>query len=163
MHLTGFLFTCIAGSLLHFVYAWTSQNKIAAAFAATNESTWEHLKLLWVPIAVFSVIEFFAYGRQQKNFLSVKYLSAVVGMAVITVVFYTYSGILGAHYEVVDIALYYIAAAISWRFSYKYMQTDRFSSPFTVPVCRVLACVTAVCFVVFSYSPPAIGIFTPPV
>ena len=162
IHTAGFVFTCFAGTLLHFLYDLTGQNKIVAAFAATNESTFEHLKLLWVPILVFSIVEFFIYGKEKENFLPVKYLSAVVGMAFITVVFYTYSGILGTNIPFVDISLYYIGAAISWAFSYKYMQTDRFSSPFAVPVCRVLAALTAVCFVVWTYSPPDIGVFISP-
>lgn len=162
IHIAGFVFTCLTGTLLHFLYDWTGQNRIIAAFAATNESTWEHLKLLWVPILLFGMVEFFVYGRKQKNFLPVKYLSAVSGMAFITVVFYTYSGILGKNYAVVDISLYYIAAVTVWRFSYKYMQTDRFSSPVAVPVCRVLATLTAVCFAVWSYNPPNLGIFLAP-
>lgn len=162
-HAAGFVFTCLAGTLLHFAYDLSGQNRIVAAFAATNESTWEHLKLLWVPMAVFGIFSYFLYGKNRKNFLSVTYLSAAVGMAFITVFFYTYSGVLGKSIDIVNIALYFIAAAISWYFSYKYMQTDRFSSPFVVPVCRVLAALTAVCFVVWSYNPPSLGIFISPV
>ena len=161
--LAGFLFTCIAGTLLHFLYDWTGQNKLVAAFAAINESTWEHLKLLWVPIVVFSVVEFFIYGKKRPNFLCVKYLSAVVGMTFITVAFYTYSGVLGRNLAFIDISLFFIGAALSWFFSYKYMQTDRFLPNVSVPVCRVLASLTAVCFVVWTYSPPALGIFISPV
>lgn len=158
-HIAGFLFTCIAGSLLHFVYDWSGQNSIVAAFAATNESTWEHLKLLWVPLVLFSAVEFFLYGRKKKNFLCVKYLSAVVGMTFITVAFYTYAGVLGKNIDFINIALYFVGAALSWRFSYKYMRTERFSSPVCVPVCRVLAALTVVLFIVFSYAPPDLGIF----
>ncbi|MBQ6863703.1 MAG: hypothetical protein IJO14_05645 [Clostridia bacterium] len=162
-HLAGFLFTSIAGVLLHFLYDWSGQNKIVAAFSATNESTWEHLKLLWVPLVLFSVFEFFIRGKKQKNFLCVRYLAALTGMTIITVVFYTYTGILGKSFDVVNILLFFSAAAATWFFSYKYMQTDRFSSPFTIPVCRVLAALTAVCFVVWTYSPPSFGIFISPV
>ncbi len=35
----------ILGSVLHFTYEWTGQNKFVAYFAAVNESTWEHIKL----------------------------------------------------------------------------------------------------------------------
>ena len=161
--IAGFVFTCIAGTLLHFLYDWSGQNKIVAAFAATNESVWEHLKLLWVPVLLFSIVGYFVYGKGRKNFLSVQYLSVLLGMSFITIVFYTYSGILGKNYALIDISLYYIGAALCWRFSYKNMQTERFSSPFIVPVCRVLAALTAVCFVVWTYSPPTLGIFISPV
>ncbi len=162
-HLAGFAFTSLVGSLLHFVYDWSGQNKIVAAFSATNESTWEHLKLLWVPLVLFSVFEFFLYGRKQKNFLCVKYLSSVVGMSVITVAFYTISGVIGKSIDLINISLFFIGAALAWKFSYKYMQTDRFSSPVCTPVCRVLAALTAVLFVVWTYNPPQFGIFISPV
>ncbi len=163
INLAGFVFTCVAGTLLHFLYDWTGENKVVAAFAAVNESTWEHLKLLWIPIVVLSIIEYFVYGKNRPNFLPVKYISAVVGMTFITVVFYTYSGALGRNLPFIDISLFFIGAALSWFFSYKYMQTDRFSSPIAIPVCRVLAALTAVCFVVWSYTPPNLGIFISPV
>ena len=162
-HLAGFVFSCIVGSLLHFVYDWTGQNKLAALFSATNESTWGHLKLLWVPLVLFSIFEFFLYGRKKKNFLCVKYLSAVVGMSFITIAFYTISGVIGKNIDIINIALFYIGAAIAWKFSYKYMQTERFSSPVCVPVCRVLAALTAVLFAVWTYNPPQLGIFVSPV
>lgn len=162
IHLAGFAFTCIAGSLLHFVYDWSGQNKVVAAFSATNESTWEHLKLLWIPLVLFGVLEYFLYGRKQKNFLCVKYLAAVVGMSFITIAFYTISGVIGKNIDVINVSLFFIGAALTWKFSYKYMQTDRFSSPVCIPVCRVLAALTAVCFVVWTYNPPQLGIFISP-
>ena len=38
--LTGLFVTLIFGNLLHFVYNWSGKDRIVAAFAATNESTW---------------------------------------------------------------------------------------------------------------------------
>ncbi len=163
IHIAGFVFTCIAGVILHFLYDLTGQNKVVAAFSAVNESTWEHLKLLWVPLVLFAVVEYFMYGKNQKNFVCVKYLAALVGMTCVTVLFYTYTGVLGKNVDFINILLYFIGAAAAWFFSYKYMQTDRFSSPFVVPVCRVLAALTAVCFVVWTYNPPSLGIFISPV
>ena len=51
--LAGFLFTGALGSLLHFTYEW-SGGLLTAAFSADNESTWEHMKLLFVPL--FAVV-----------------------------------------------------------------------------------------------------------
>ena len=163
IHLAGFLFTCVAGTLLHFAYDWSGKSKVVAAFSATNESTWEHLKLLWVPLVLFAILEYFLYGKKQKNFLCVKYLAAAVGMSFITIAFYTYTGVLGKNIDIINISLFFIGAALAWRFSYKSMQTDRFSCPVCTPVCRVLAALTAVVFVVWTYNPPHLGIFISPV
>ena len=44
----GFLFTAAVGALLHFSYDWSGGTVLAAAFSAVNESTWEHMKLLFL-------------------------------------------------------------------------------------------------------------------
>ena len=59
----GAAFTLIAGTLLHFVYGWSDRSLAMAPFAAVNESVWEHLKLLAVPMLLFAVVEYFCYGR----------------------------------------------------------------------------------------------------
>ena len=59
----GFAVTGLLGTLLHFVYEWTGENRIVAAFSAVNESTWEHMKLLFVPFLVFAVVEFIVFSE----------------------------------------------------------------------------------------------------
>ena len=54
--LAGFLWTVAAGTLLHFVYDWSGGNQIAAAFSGVNESTWEHMKLLFFPLFLSLII-----------------------------------------------------------------------------------------------------------
>ena len=56
----GLLWTLAAGNLLHFVYDWAGKSTVAALFAAVNESTWEHMKLLAVPWILFSLVEYIA-------------------------------------------------------------------------------------------------------
>ena len=56
--LSGFALTSLAGTLLHFLYDWTGENKIAALISGVNESTWEHMKLLYFPLLVYAIIEY---------------------------------------------------------------------------------------------------------
>ena len=55
--IVGFIATGLFGTLLHFVYEWTGGNRVIAVFSAVNESTWEHMKLLFIPFLVFTVVE----------------------------------------------------------------------------------------------------------
>ena len=66
--LAGALFTAALGTLLHFAYAWSGGWSVAAAFAAVNESTWEHMKLLFFPLFLFSVVQLCCLGRTYPNF-----------------------------------------------------------------------------------------------
>ena len=56
--MTGFLFTSILGTFLHFFFDLTGGNVVAALFSAVNESIWEHMKLLFFPMLIFSIIEY---------------------------------------------------------------------------------------------------------
>jgi Na+/H+-dicarboxylate symporter len=103
--ITGFIITILLGTLLHFTYDWSGQSPIAGALSPVNESVWEHLKMLIVPMLLFGIAEYFAYGDRQKNLIPVRFLSILVGIASILVLFYTYSGITGQHVPWLDIAI----------------------------------------------------------
>ena len=53
------LICLILGTLLHFTYDWSGENKIVAIFSAVNESTWEHLKLTFYPMTLMALIGVF--------------------------------------------------------------------------------------------------------
>ena len=57
----------IAGTLLHFAYDVSSNNLIVGLFTPVNESVWEHLKLVSLPIAIVSVIHYIL--KKQDKFL----------------------------------------------------------------------------------------------
>lgn len=62
--LAGFAFTSIGGTLLHFLYDLTGQSVVAAPFSAVNESTWEHMKLLFFPMFVFALVQSRFFGER---------------------------------------------------------------------------------------------------
>lgn len=46
------IFAMLFGTLLHFLFEWSGNNYIIASFSAINESTWEHLKLVFFPMFI---------------------------------------------------------------------------------------------------------------
>ena len=79
--IVGFAVTGLVGTLLHFVYGWSDGSRVAAAFSAVNESTWEHMKLLFLPYFVFAVVEFIVFSEAFRNFFAVKAVSILLGLA----------------------------------------------------------------------------------
>ena len=55
--LSGFAVTAIVGTLLHFLYEWLGEAWWIAPFSGVNESTWEHMKLLFWPMAIFALVQ----------------------------------------------------------------------------------------------------------
>ena len=88
----GFIFTSIAGTLLHFAYDWSNQSIFLAPFSAINESIWEHMKLLFFPMFVFAMIEYYFMGNEYDNFWCIKLLGITLGLLLIPTLYYTYTG-----------------------------------------------------------------------
>lgn len=107
--LGGFLFTGALGTLLHFVYEWSGGSVLAACFSAVNESTWEHMKLLFVPLFLFSLVQLCLLGRNYPNLPAVRALSVLTGLVLIPVLFYTYTGALGRSVTWANIAIFFLA------------------------------------------------------
>ena len=126
--LAGALFTAAMGTLLHFVYDWSGGWGAAAAFSAVNESTWEHMKLLFFPMFLFSVVQVCCLGRNYPNFLAARGVSTVTGVALIPVLFYTYTGVLGRHLLWADIAVFYLSVLGAFALDFRLLRRGRFTS-----------------------------------
>ena len=154
------LFTLLLGPLLHFVRKITN-NKIALIFGATNESTWEHLKLLFWPMAISFLPEYLIYGNRIPCFIQARVISILLGILFIICFFYTYTGILGKNLLPVDIATF-ILGTLS---AYLYSQNAYLYTP--TPYCSVtnnllhlsLFFALVFAFVLFTFRPPKIGLF----
>ena len=160
--LSGFIFVIVAGTILHFVYHWTGQNRIAGLFSPVNESTWEHLKLLFMPMLLYSIVEYFAIGKYFSNFIAAKVLGIVFGLLVIVAVFYTYTGIVGRHFLWADILTFVLGVAAAYAYGWRTIhQADAGMIPQFAAL--LIALVLAACFAIFTFYPPHIPLFLDPV
>lgn len=164
IHIVGAVFTLIVGTLLHFVWEWSGYSNLTAVFSAVNESTWEHLKLLFFPFILFSAIEYGLYGKHRDCFFTAKARAVLLGMLTIVVVFYTYTGILGKNYFLLDIGTFLLGVAASYLYSYQYLRDFlNTCTPGTEIFSLFIILILAVAFGVFTFYPPALGLFVSPV
>ena len=54
--LMGFALTSLFGTVLHFLYDLLGGAAWVAPFSGVNESTWEHMKLLFWPMLAFAAV-----------------------------------------------------------------------------------------------------------
>jgi hypothetical protein len=156
------LIACGLGTLLHFVYEWTGKNPLVGLFCPVNESTWEHLKLLFYPIMVVSIPEYLILRKQGNVFLCTKFLSALLGMGLTVVMFYTYVGVYGKNVDALNIILYFIAMAVAYIFSCH--RLENWNSCTVSPcICLMGICCMVILFAAFSVYPLPIGLFQPPI
>lgn len=69
-NLFRFIFISVLGVLLHFTYEWSGDNVVVGLFSAVNESTWEHLKLLFFPFLLLTILEVLLRGNMLRNSFS---------------------------------------------------------------------------------------------
>ncbi len=161
--LAGFLVTGALGSLLHFVYQWSGENQVAAAFSAVNESTWEHMKLLFFPLFLFSVVQVCVMGRNYPNFLAVRAVSILTGLVLIPVLFYTYTGVLGRSVDWVNIALFFLAALGAFLLDFRLLRRSRLSAPWQQILGLIVLWALAFCFVWCTFHPVELALWRDPV
>lgn len=161
--LAGFLFVGAAGTLLHFLYKWSGNNVFAAIISSVNESAGEHMKLLYVPLFLFSVVQICLMGRGYPNFLAVRAISALAAVALIPVLFYTYSGILGRMVSWVNIAIFFLADLAGFVMDYRLLRSGRFSSPWQQLTGLLVLWALAFFFVWCTFRPPMLGLWQDPV
>lgn len=158
----AFLFIGLLGTFGHFLYEWTGQNTIIGNFFPINESTWEHLKLIFFPTLIFSILEYNFIKREIKNYAPTITISVIAGMLSIIVLFYTYKGVLGYNVDYLNIAIYYIALIVSLIVKNKLIISEKLKSQGATTISLMVLFVIALLFIIFTYNPPAIAIFKKP-
>ncbi len=167
LNLFRFIFISILGVLLHFTYEWSNDNPAVGLFSAVNESTWEHLKLIFFPIFLLTMIEFLWAHIKEKplpeHYLPARTVGILSGMAFIVIVFYTLNGVLGRNYEFLNIALYFAgvmyALRVENRLLHKASNSYLYINDYVV---MTILAILAVAFFAFTKYPPELGIFADP-
>ena len=154
----GFVFTGIAGVLLHFLYDWTDNSIIVAPFSAVNESIWEHMKLLFFPMFVFALVEYKFIEKYYENFLCAKLAGTITGLLLIPIIYYTYTGVLGINADWFNIVIFFIAAGVAYYLENLLMR-NKLSFCKSSCVAFVILCFIAVLFVVMTFIQPKIPLF----
>ena len=161
--LWGFVFTGALGAVLHFLYGWSGENPAAAAFSGVNESTWEHMKMLFVPIFLCSVVQVCLTGRNYPDLPAVRAVSALTGLALIPVLFYTYTGILGRDVVWADIAIFFLADLGAFSLDFALLRRGRLSSGWQQILGLAVLWGLAFCFVWCTFRPVRLPLWQDPV
>lgn len=158
----GILFTVALGSLLHFVFEWSNQNRIVGFFSPINESTWEHIKMLAFPMLLFSGLEYIKTVPVYDNFIIAKALGILSGMLSIVMLFYTYTGVIGKNVTVVDITIFVLSVIIAYLVSCYLLKHRVFRSSIFQPIGVLIILAIIIAFMWFTFFPPKIPLFFDP-
>ena len=157
---SGFALTTFGGTILHFLYNWTGGSILVSPFSGVNESTWEHMKLLFWPLALFALVQRL-FSKDQKNYWCVKLVGILLGLVMIPVLFYTYNGVFDQSSDWINIAIFYFSAAMVFLFEWSAFKKDPLQCRYPRLAITVI-CLIGVLFVAFTFAPPKIPLFQDP-
>ena len=155
----SFFITAILGVLLHFTYELSDKNFIASIFSSINESTWEHLKLIFFPMLLSTIFGYLYFKKNYSNYLCARTISIIISMIFTIVFFYTYTGILGRNIAFVDISSFFISVLIGEYVTYKLANSD-FKCDKSIAIGFLVG--IFILFAVFTFNPPNIKLFEDP-
>lgn len=156
----GFVAVSVVGTLLHFLFDWTGGSLGAALISAVNESIWEHMKLIFVPMVVFALIQRWIFP-EIRGFWWVKLTGILTALALIPMLYYTYTGALGVNMDWLNIAIFFFAAGAAF-----WLEAVLFQSGKVCPLPELLAValigLIGSAFLVFTFATPEIPLFRDP-
>ncbi|MBC8535282.1 DUF6512 family protein [Feifania hominis] len=159
----GIGFGVLSAFLLHFLYGWCGFSPVVGFFSPVNESVFEHTKLVFFPYLLFALFEYLLLRRRGVvpcGFFETKSAGAMLAVVLTVSIYYLYSGILGTNLLVFDILIALGAVFCSYRFSCRRLHDG-------APACGraaafIAVSLTLLCYFVFTYRPPEIGLFFDP-
>ena len=156
----GFTIAVALGSLFHFLFEWTGL-LFLAPISAVNESTWEHMKILFFPMLIFAVVQYFFFRKQVKGFWWIKLIGIIVGVVSVPILFYTCNGAFGKTPDWLNITFFFLAAGLAYFVEYLLFYKD-FSVRYSWIAVLILAFLAGL-FVLFTFYPPKLPLFQDPI
>lgn len=158
----GFAVTSLGGTLLHFLYEWLGEAVWIAPLSSVNESTWEHMKLLFWPMFLYGIAQSFFF-RNRKDFFCVKLRGILLGLILIPIIFYTYNGMIGKSPDWINIAIFFISAAASYIYeTHLFLKDNSEKEKINQRIPFAILCVIGLLFIIFTFKTPEIEIFKDP-
>lgn len=155
----------LLGVFLHFAYDLSGKNSIVGIIAPVNESVWEHLKLIFVPLTIFGIFFYFYTQRKFSNILLVTLFSNIVGMFTVVTLSYLGLEIFGKDNMVYNIISYVVSMIIAFIIFYFGVYNTEFIED-TKESTVLGACALTLLFAVFAlntFSPIKLDITRDPV
>jgi hypothetical protein len=157
--IAGFFFIGLIGAALHFTFELSDfSDRLVAFFSAVNESTWEHLKMVFWPGFIFMLIEYTYLRGSVNNYFIAKTVGLFVMPLVIAIGWYAYTPFTGKSIFPLDLALFYLAVAVGQIISYKILTAPKMKPEIHSAAVAGFA-VLLVVFSLFTFYPPRIFLF----
>lgn len=153
----GTLFLIFGGSIIHFAYELSGYNPFVGLLASVNESVWEHLKLGFTSLFIFSLVEYWFVRKKVNNYIIAKAAGILILQLFIIVFFYGYNFFIEENLFL-DILSYIIGCILCQVVAYKICTTQKLSKILSV-ISTLFLFGQLFVLMCFTYYPPKLNIF----
>lgn len=158
--LMGVLFVSVLGAFAHSFYDWSGKNPLIGLFFPRNESTWEHMKLVFVPMLIYSICMRQKMKKKYSAYTFIALCGTFVGTWIMPALCFSYRGVLGYGLMWADIATFFVAVLLAFILeNHMLYRIGHKECPNVTTIAILLVGLQLLAFVWFSYRPLSIGIF----
>ncbi len=133
---------------------------IVGLFSAVNESPWEHLKLAFVPILLFGIIEYYYLNKTTTNLFLGKLTAFLIMAFLITGIYYSYYIFIGHPILFIDITVFILSALLGHYISYRINSSTREYKLLNL-ISVIGFIVLTIIFINFTFNPGDSSLFKP--
>lgn len=158
---SGIVIVFALGTLFHFLYSLTNFIWLAP-ISSVNESTFEHMKILFFPMLFFTIFQSLFFKKYYNNFWTIKLKGTILGVLLIPILFYTLTGTFGTLKGFINILIFFFSILIAFLYETKLLKENKVSTK-TEIFSKITFIVLAVLFILFTFYPPKIPLFLDPI
>ena len=144
----------VLGTGLHFVFNWLGRPRWLAPLLATNESVWEHTKLLTLPVLALVPLQSRLLGIPAGQLMGPNLVALAAGGFAMVALYYLWTGAIGGHNLWLGIGIFLAAVGVCYGVLASLLPL---ANP--MPGWPAGLAVLAVCHLWFSYRPPRLPLF----
>lgn len=157
----GIVAFTILGFFLHYLFTWTAGSRLIGLFAPVNESVWEHLKLGYWSVVLFSIVEFPFVKRSINNYYFSKTIGVLVLEITIVSIYYGYTYIARENIFLIDIFSYVLGATFCQYITYIFLRLKTFPVIVT-RISQITFISIGILFGLLTFYPPHLELFKDP-
>lgn len=159
--LLSMLFANIFGVLFHYTHTVYTKSLMIHVFSAINESTWEHLKLAFIPMFFFSFVHHFILRNEYTNVLESNLYGILLTLLLIPILYYPIRYFLKREAVLVSILIFILSVILGYLLIYFFL--DMGISFLNESVSLVCLIILFVLFGFFTFYTPKNFLFKDPV
>ncbi|SKA85224.1 hypothetical protein SAMN05428976_10763 [Clostridium sp. USBA 49] len=150
----------LIGTFMHFLYDLSGKNIIVGLIAAVNESVWEHLKLVLLPIICWWSFYYFIkckkYNIDKNKWFTSALVAVLTALITIPLLYYFYTEAFGIEILAVDISILFLAVLFGQLLAFHFY---KYSKEINIYITICIFIFLILVFMIFTLYPPHIPLF----